>query len=770
MESTEMESKSEATNIVLKTEQKSPQQEQILNTTSLSHHNQMDGQPSTSSPAHTKTKPAGLNNEEPPHTFDKMQGQSPGDMNLSWPGLNYQKLGHDDHRGSTPHISVTESTPDRTRKLQVPITKLQVPSQCDNSLKEELPDEQQRLMSMICHGQRGRMDDQCCSLEASKSAPCTPKHTDAKLPISTLNAGPDSEKLFNLLANTQSHRLDDQRMTLPSLPGLQKENATSTAGDSGYLCYMVSKVQGSRMEEQRCLLPRIQNKDKPVSDAGPPRSASFSPSSDIERPKSKDKASQKPVLTPDEQDDFFNFVSNSQRGRMDEQRCVLSVSPQSTPKHKPNQSTIPKGPGSENFFTMLANSQSQRLDDQRASLISLPGIQNGGSTSTSNAAEVDASYLCYMVSKVQGSRIDEQRCPAPQIFQNIGTPSAQRKDQTNADTSTKAPQRSASLNRDKPDQHPPEASQAEQKKFLQMISHAQSGRMEEQRCSLQPSRSTPATPTHTHATTGAEADAFFKMLASSQSRRLDDQRVSLTTLPGISENSEQKKYIKAEIPACPPLITVAESTPTTPRKGRPNSQPQMNNADPGSPNTLPKSASFSPETEYLKNLNFPAQVTLKVSMSFTPQQGPENVVQPCTFPEVYLTLGAPGDNFVIPLSPGPGRPLSFNLNLVPKEDVTSKHDSPSCGSPRKANSRPSSPNPVATRSSSPHKLEKLVASSTGPLEDCISLIEQSQTAQLQKGMAQGGQKCKGNPGKGREKVDQGKGKGSGKKDRKDGGK
>lgn len=27
-----------------------------------------------------------------------------------------------------------------------------------------------------------------------------------------------------------------------------------------------------------------------------------------------------------------------------------------------------------------------------------------------------------------------------------------------------------------------------------MISHAQSGRMEEQRCSLQPSRSTPATP------------------------------------------------------------------------------------------------------------------------------------------------------------------------------------------------------------------------------------------------------------------------------------
>lgn len=29
-----------------------------------------------------------------------------------------------------------------------------------------------------------------------------------------------------------------------------------------------------------------------------------------------------------------------------------------------------------------------------------------------------------------------------------------------------------------------------------MLSHAQSGRMDEQRCSLQPNRSTPVTPTH----------------------------------------------------------------------------------------------------------------------------------------------------------------------------------------------------------------------------------------------------------------------------------
>lgn len=115
-------------------------------------------------------------------------------------------------------------------------------------------------------------------------------------------------------------------------------------------------------------------------------------------------------------------------------------------------------------------------------------------------------------------------------------------------------------------------------------------------------------------------------------------------------------------------------------------------------------------------------------------KGHKHFDQPCTFPEVFLTLGAPGDNFVIPLSPRPDKPLSFNLNLVPKED----------SSPRKAHSRPSSPRCIS------------------PDDDCFSLIEKVHTAQLQKGMAQGDRK-------GREKAEQGKGKGGGKKDKKDNG-
>ncbi|XP_074512479.1 uncharacterized protein LOC141780917 [Sebastes fasciatus] len=439
MAAAELDSKSEATDTV----PEAPEHEQILNIMSYAQRGRMDEQRCSLNPVKTgqiKTTPAGSNYGQ--HLDDTLR--------VSLPGFNYQEPGSNNHHGSAPQISVTECTPDTHRKLLV------VPH---NQGQDELPDEQQKFMNMISHAQRGRMDDQSCSLDPSKSAPCTPKPKDRKSAASASNTGPDSEVFFNLLANTQNQRLDDQRVSLPSLPGLKKENDTSTAGgDSGYLCYMVSKVQGTRMDEQRCSLPQLKTptpQPTPLKDtitspssSGPPRSASFSPASYIERPKTKDKAPQKQALTDAEEDDLFSLMSHFQRGHMDEQRCVLNASPKSTPKHKPSQSTEPKGPDSEKFFNMLANSQGRRLDDQRVSLPTLPGIQNGGTTVTSTAAEKDASYLCYMVSKVQGSRMDEQRCSAPQIFQNTGTPYVQRKDHP----SDKPPQRRSSLNQDKPDQ------------------------------------------------------------------------------------------------------------------------------------------------------------------------------------------------------------------------------------------------------------------------------------------------------------------------------
>uniref|UniRef100_A0A3P8SEF0 Uncharacterized protein n=1 Tax=Amphiprion percula TaxID=161767 RepID=A0A3P8SEF0_AMPPE len=140
------------------------------------------------------------------------------------------------------------------------------------------------------------------------------------------------------------------------------------------------------MDDQRCSLPLIRTPETPKKDNS---ASGIDPSanSDVEQPKNKENTSPSA-----DQDEFLTIMSKTQRGRMDEQRCVLNVTPQSTPKHQSSQN-------SEKFFSLLANSQSRRLDDQRVSLPSLPGIKNGGTTST--AADKDANYLCYMVSKVQ---------------------------------------------------------------------------------------------------------------------------------------------------------------------------------------------------------------------------------------------------------------------------------------------------------------------------------------------------------------------------------
>lgn len=127
-----------------------------------------------------------------------------------------QEPERNNHHCSAPQISLTESTPDRNRKLlSVPGNQLQVSCQHNHSFsinvclailvvykyyrfssdgfnamlpvlhflllylkKAESPEEQQKFMNMISHGQRGRIEDQCCSLDLSKSAPCTPKHPD----------------------------------------------------------------------------------------------------------------------------------------------------------------------------------------------------------------------------------------------------------------------------------------------------------------------------------------------------------------------------------------------------------------------------------------------------------------------------------------------------------------------------------------------------------------------------------------------------------------
>lgn len=262
----------------------------------------------------------------------------------------------------------------------------------------------------------------------------------------------------------------------------------------------------------------------------------------------------------------------------------------------------------------------------------------------------------------------------------------------------------------------------------------------------------------------------------------------------------------------PPHVVVAECTPTVTRRheSRPPTRPLGSCGECGSQRPIPKSASFTPETEHQRIQNSQTQVNTRAHHRHTTQPGVPSFLLPkvrmscrelciCTlfpddregihelhptngklhqsvcalcdswwvdvqpprlleltrflllyakghknmehlgpFPEVFLTVGAPGDNLVIPLSPVPGRPLSLNLNLVPKEGAMCSSNR---ASPRRARSRPSTPNKRA--------------SNIDTDEDCFSVIEKGHTAQLQKKATPGQKQKKGKAGAKKDKKDSG---------------
>lgn len=110
---------------------------------------------------------------------------------------------------------------------------------------------------------------------------------------------PNTDEFLDLLASSQSRRLDDQRASFSNLPGLRltQSNTQSvldrlrTKGsqepDEDFFDILV-KCQGSRLDDQRCAPP-------PATTKGP--------------------------TVPDE--DFFSLILRSQAKRMDEQRVLL---------------------------------------------------------------------------------------------------------------------------------------------------------------------------------------------------------------------------------------------------------------------------------------------------------------------------------------------------------------------------------------------------------------------------------------------------------------
>ncbi|XP_068096196.1 G-protein-signaling modulator 2-like [Hyperolius riggenbachi] len=158
------------------------------------------------------------------------------------------------------------------------------------------------------------MDDQRCSLQGknflnvSTITTATPPKSIRKS-LSASAVSPQTDEFLDLIASSQSRRLDDQRASFSNLPGLRISQQHSTSVLSHLMASenrepdedffdMLVKCQGSRLDDQRCAPP-------PPPKKGP--------------------------TVPDE--DFFSLILRAQAKRMDEQRVTLSSHPK-----RPNSS------------------------------------------------------------------------------------------------------------------------------------------------------------------------------------------------------------------------------------------------------------------------------------------------------------------------------------------------------------------------------------------------------------------------------------------------
>ncbi|XP_032993510.1 G-protein-signaling modulator 1 isoform X1 [Lacerta agilis] len=203
------------------------------------------------------------------------------------------------HRGSQSipdrKIPPPSESPLETSDVRVQLSQLKI---------KRAPSDEECFFELLSKFQSNRMDDQRCPLEEGQKEP--EEATVATL-VPALEertsqssmASPQTEELFDLIASSQSRRLDDQRASVGSLPGLRitpnnlshlrREGGTQQEpGDEFF--NMLMKCQSSRIDDQRCAAP----------DATP-----------------------RGPTVPDE--DFFSLIQRAQAKRIDEQRVDLAL-------------------------------------------------------------------------------------------------------------------------------------------------------------------------------------------------------------------------------------------------------------------------------------------------------------------------------------------------------------------------------------------------------------------------------------------------------------
>ncbi|XP_025049526.1 G-protein-signaling modulator 1 isoform X3 [Alligator sinensis] len=188
----------------------------------------------------------------------------------------------------------SSTSPLDTRDVRVHVSQSKIP---------RTPSDEDCFFDLLSKFQSNRMDDQRCPLEESQTeaaeAAATPVPAlEERISQSSLMASPQTEEFFDLIASSQSRRLDDQRASVGNLPGLRithnnlghlrVEGDAQEPGDDFF--NMLMKCQSSRIDDQRCAPP--------------------------------DTIPRGPTM-PDE--DFFSLIQRVQAKRMDEQRVDLAT-------------------------------------------------------------------------------------------------------------------------------------------------------------------------------------------------------------------------------------------------------------------------------------------------------------------------------------------------------------------------------------------------------------------------------------------------------------
>ncbi|XP_027797739.1 G-protein-signaling modulator 1 isoform X7 [Marmota marmota marmota] len=186
--------------------------------------------------------------------------------------------------------------------------RVQVPH---TSIPRASSSEEECFFDLLSKFQSSRMEDQRCPLEEGQAgaAEATAAPTlEERVAQPSMTASPQTEEFFDLIASSQSRRLDDQRASVGSLPGLRitHNNVGHLRGDGDpqepgdEFFNMLIKYQSSRIDDQRCPPPDVL-----------PRGPTM----------------------PDE--DFFSLIQRVQAKRMDEQRVDLAGSPEQEPSGPP---------------------------------------------------------------------------------------------------------------------------------------------------------------------------------------------------------------------------------------------------------------------------------------------------------------------------------------------------------------------------------------------------------------------------------------------------